>query len=106
LLSGFGLATGSYLAALIMFASGVLVYARRINAEEAALLDAMGERYRVYCATRKKLIPFLYEPLLQPVVFGFRNRGASTNSYRPQWVRLPAIPISAPEELWRYSRHA
>ena len=60
MLSGFGLATGSYLAALIMFASGVLVYVRRINSEEAALLDAMGERYRVYCATRKKLIPFLY----------------------------------------------
>ena len=60
MLSGFGLATGSYLAALIMFVSGVLVYVRRINSEEAALLDAMGERYRVYCATRKKLIPFLY----------------------------------------------
>lgn len=60
MLSGFGLATGSYLAALIMFVSGVLVYVRRIKSEEAALLDAMGERYRVYCATRKKLIPFLY----------------------------------------------
>lgn len=60
MLFGFGLATGSYLAALIMLVSGVLVYVRRINFEEAALLDAMGERYRVYCATRKKLIPFLY----------------------------------------------
>jgi protein-S-isoprenylcysteine O-methyltransferase Ste14 len=60
MLLGFGLATGSWLAALMMLASGVLVYVRRINSEEAALLDAMGERYRVYCAPRKKLIPFLY----------------------------------------------
>lgn len=60
MLVGFGLATGSYLATLIMLASGMLVYSRRINSEEAALLDVMGERYRVYCATRKKLIPFLY----------------------------------------------
>ena len=60
MLTGFGLATASYLAALIMLVCGVLVYVRRINSEEAALLDAMGERYRVYCATRKKLIPFLY----------------------------------------------
>lgn len=60
MLTGFGLATGSYLAVLIMSVSAVLVYVRRIKFEEAALLDAMGERYRVYCATRKKLIPFLY----------------------------------------------
>lgn len=60
MLTGFGLATASYFSALIMLATGFFVYIRRINSEEKALLDAMGERYRVYAATRKKIIPFIY----------------------------------------------
>ena len=60
MLLGFGLSTASYLSALLMLVTGLVVYARRIRFEEAALLDAMGERYRAYSVTRKKLIPFIY----------------------------------------------
>lgn len=60
MLTGFGLATASWLAALLMLATGFFVYIRRIDSEEKALLDAMGERYRAYAATRKKIIPFIY----------------------------------------------
>ena len=60
MLTCFGLATAGYLSALLMLVTALLVYIRRINAEELALLDAMGERYRSYCASRKKIIPFIY----------------------------------------------
>lgn len=60
MLTGFGLATTSYLATLLMLVTGLFVYVRRINFEEAALNDAMGERYRAYCAVRKKMIPFIF----------------------------------------------
>lgn len=60
MLSGFGLATTSMASALLMLLTGLVVYVRRINSEERALLDAMGERYHRYAAGRKRLIPFLY----------------------------------------------
>lgn len=60
MLTGFGLATASLASALLMLATALFVYIRRINSEELALLDAMGERYRAYCATRRKIIPFIY----------------------------------------------
>jgi len=60
MLLGFGLSTASYVSAGLMLVTGFVVYARRIRFEEAALIDAMGERYRAYSATRKKIIPFIY----------------------------------------------
>lgn len=60
MLTGFGLATASYVSAVVMIVTGFIVYIRRINSEEQALLDAMGERYRSYAAARKKIIPFIY----------------------------------------------
>jgi protein-S-isoprenylcysteine O-methyltransferase Ste14 len=60
MLTGFGLATTSFLATLIVLAAGLFAYTRRIDSEERAMLDAMGDRYRSYAATRKKLIPFIY----------------------------------------------
>lgn len=60
MLAGFGLATTSMVSALLMLVTGLFVYIRRIDSEEKALLDAMGERYRSYAAGRKRLIPFIY----------------------------------------------
>lgn len=60
MLAGFGLGTTSVLSTGLMVVTGLLVYIRRIHAEERALVDAMGERYQSYAAARKRLIPFIY----------------------------------------------
>ena len=44
----------------LMLATALFVYIRRISSEELALPDAMGGRYRSYCAARKKNLPFIY----------------------------------------------
>ena len=45
-----------YWASIVSFA----VYVYRMNVEERALLTAIGEPYRAFLATRKRLIPFVY----------------------------------------------
>ncbi len=58
--AGVGLALGSWASALLMTAVSVAVYGYRIAVEERALLAAIGEPYREFLATRKRLIPFVY----------------------------------------------
>lgn len=57
---GIGLAQGSWLSALLLLVSSVVTYAFRISVEERALLQAIGEPYRDFMRTRKRLIPYLY----------------------------------------------
>jgi protein-S-isoprenylcysteine O-methyltransferase len=55
-----GLALGSYISLLILSATALFVYLRRISFEESALEAALGEKYRRYAARRKRLIPYIY----------------------------------------------
>ena len=56
---GIGLAFGSGLSLLIFFLMIWLVYSRRISAEEKALLEVIGEPYRLYMEHTKRFIPFV-----------------------------------------------
>ena len=58
--AGTGLALGSWASALLMTVVSVAVYGYRISVEERALSAAIGEPYRQFMATRKRLIPFIY----------------------------------------------
>jgi protein-S-isoprenylcysteine O-methyltransferase Ste14 len=58
--TGVGVALGSWAAAVLMGAASFAVYVYRIAVEERALVAAIGEPYREFMATRKRLIPFLY----------------------------------------------
>jgi protein-S-isoprenylcysteine O-methyltransferase Ste14 len=57
---GMGLALGSWGSAAVFAASSFGVYAYRIAVEERALLSVVGEPYREFMRTRRRLIPFIY----------------------------------------------
>jgi protein-S-isoprenylcysteine O-methyltransferase Ste14 len=59
-LVGIGLLLGNWLSllAVAVAATAALVY--RIGVEERALEAALGDRYREYAATRKRLIPYVW----------------------------------------------
>jgi protein-S-isoprenylcysteine O-methyltransferase Ste14 len=58
--TGIGLALGSWFCALLLAAASFAVYYYRMAVEERALLAAIGEPYRAFMRTRKRLIPFVY----------------------------------------------
>jgi protein-S-isoprenylcysteine O-methyltransferase Ste14 len=58
--TGMGIALGSWLSAVLLAVVSFAVYAYRIRVEERALLAAIGEPYRAFMATRKRVIPFVY----------------------------------------------
>ena len=58
--AGVGIGLGSWASALLMTVGSVAVYAYRIAVEERALSAAIGEPYREFMSTRKRLIPFVY----------------------------------------------
>lgn len=58
--TGVGLALGSWASAALMAVVSTGVYVYRISVEESALLGAIGEPYRRFLATRKRLIPFVW----------------------------------------------
>jgi protein-S-isoprenylcysteine O-methyltransferase len=58
--AGIGLALGSWASAALLVISSVAVYGYRIAVEERALLSAVGEPYREFMRTRKRLIPYVY----------------------------------------------
>ena len=55
-----GIALGSWFSAALLAAASFAVYSYRIAVEERALLAAIGEPYRRFMSTRKRLIPFVY----------------------------------------------
>lgn len=58
--TGFGVALGSWGSAIAMAAIAFATYVYRIHVEERALLAAIGDPYREFLRTRKRLIPFIY----------------------------------------------
>ena len=57
---GIGLALGSWGSVILLAVSSVAVYIYRMRIEERVLLEMIGEPYREYMATRKRLIPYVY----------------------------------------------
>jgi protein-S-isoprenylcysteine O-methyltransferase Ste14 len=57
---GIGVALGSWASALLLGVTSFAVYAYRIAVEERALVAVIGEPYREFMSTRKRLIPFVY----------------------------------------------
>jgi len=57
---GFGLSLGSWISAIAFLAVSLAIYSYRMNVEERVLLSALGEPYRQFMSTRKRVIPFLY----------------------------------------------
>ena len=55
-----GLALGSWFSAALVAVASFATYSYRISVEERALLAALGEPYRRFMSTRKRLIPFVY----------------------------------------------
>ena len=59
-LLGIGLTLGNWLALLVVLIGGVLGHLYRVRVEEQALLDALGEPYRVYMRGTRRFIPFVW----------------------------------------------
>jgi protein-S-isoprenylcysteine O-methyltransferase Ste14 len=55
-----GLALGGWASTLLLIVVAFVVYGYRISVEERALTAAIGEPYREFCRTRRRLIPFVY----------------------------------------------
>jgi protein-S-isoprenylcysteine O-methyltransferase len=57
---GFAMALRSWASVLMISLPIALAFLYRINVEERALVQALGERYRDYIKRTKRLIPFIY----------------------------------------------
>lgn len=57
---GVGIAVGSWASAALLTVASFTVYMYRMAVEERALLAVIGEPYRQFMSTRKRLIPFVY----------------------------------------------
>lgn len=60
MLVGVGLMLGNWLSLVLMTATALYAYTRRIRVEEATLERVIGEPYRAYAAGRKRLIPGIW----------------------------------------------
>ena len=58
--TGMGLALGSWGSTAVLALAAVAVYSYRIAVEERTLLAVVGEPYREFMRTRRRLIPFIY----------------------------------------------
>jgi protein-S-isoprenylcysteine O-methyltransferase Ste14 len=57
---GMGVALGNWGSIVVTLVAGFAVYAYRISVEERALTAAIGEPYREFARTRRRLIPYIY----------------------------------------------
>jgi protein-S-isoprenylcysteine O-methyltransferase Ste14 len=57
---GVGLALGSWGSVVVLTLGSLVAYSYRIAVEERALLQVVGEPYREFMRTRRRLIPFVY----------------------------------------------
>ncbi len=58
--AGIGVALGSWGSITVLVLASLAVYSYRIAVEERALLAALGEPYREFMRTRRRLIPYIY----------------------------------------------
>lgn len=60
MMTGVGISLGSWASAILLAVVSFAVYSYRIAVEERVLLENIGEPYRQFMSTRKRLIPFVY----------------------------------------------
>lgn len=60
MLLGIGAALGSWASILVVATATFVSYHYRITVEEQALEETLGEPYRAFMRTRKRIIPFIY----------------------------------------------
>lgn len=60
MLLGVGLALANWASFVVMFAGGLVGLLYRVNVEERALLDALGQPYSDYMRHTKRFIPFIF----------------------------------------------
>jgi protein-S-isoprenylcysteine O-methyltransferase len=58
--AGIGIALGSWASAALYTVASIAVYIYRMNVEERTLLAVIGEPYREFMSTRKRIVPFVY----------------------------------------------
>jgi len=58
--AGVGIALGSWGSTIVLVVASLAVYRYRIAVEERALLAVVGEPYREFMRSRRRLIPFIY----------------------------------------------
>jgi len=58
--AGIGVALGSWGSTAVLVLVSVAAYSYRIAVEERALLAVVGEPYREFMRTRRRLIPYIY----------------------------------------------
>jgi protein-S-isoprenylcysteine O-methyltransferase Ste14 len=59
-LIGIGLLLGNWLSLLAVAVAATSAMVYRIGVEERALEKALGDRYRQFASTRKRLIPYVW----------------------------------------------
>lgn len=57
MLTGIGITLGHWISLALLFIVSVAVYSYRIAIEERALVETIGEPYRAFMRTRKRLVP-------------------------------------------------
>jgi protein-S-isoprenylcysteine O-methyltransferase Ste14 len=57
---GMGIALGSWGSTCLLAVAAFATYIYRMSVEERALLNVLGEPYRQFISTRKRLIPYIY----------------------------------------------
>jgi len=57
---GIGIALGSWVSAVVITVFSFAAYVYRMNVEERVLMSEIGEPYRAFASTRKRLVPFVY----------------------------------------------
>jgi protein-S-isoprenylcysteine O-methyltransferase len=57
---GLGLTLGNWVSLAMLLAPTLLVFQRRMNVEESALIQAFGSRYQDYMRRTKRLLPGIY----------------------------------------------
>jgi protein-S-isoprenylcysteine O-methyltransferase Ste14 len=58
--TGIGIALGSWASMILIAVATIVTYMYRMTVEERTLVAVIGEPYREFMSTRKRLIPFLY----------------------------------------------
>jgi protein-S-isoprenylcysteine O-methyltransferase Ste14 len=58
--TGIGLALGSWASFLVLLVTSLVVYTYRMRVEERALVTEIGDPYREFMRTRKRIIPYIY----------------------------------------------
>jgi protein-S-isoprenylcysteine O-methyltransferase Ste14 len=57
---GIGLGLSSWASTILLVIGALIVYSYRMSVEEKALASTIGEPYREFMRTRRRVIPFIY----------------------------------------------